>query len=139
MNGKITCFKLNWYDCGLTCADYIVQKEITIYRNDTCMVYKELNGFGVVCSCETLHIDKDKINEFFNFLEKICDEWANDYNVEVCDGSKWKVRMWHSSHKVKTVCGNVRYPPNGKRIEKYIRSFITDGKSVIDPILFGCS
>jgi len=47
--------------------------------------------------------------------------------------------MWHSSHKVKTVCGTVEYPPNGKKIEKYIRSFIVEAKGLIDPKMFGCS
>ena len=138
MKDRITCFKLNWYDCGLTCADNIVQEEVTIYRNDNYMVIKELNGYGVICSCEIIHIDKDKNEQFFEFLEKTYSKWEDDYAVRVCDGSKWKVRMWHSSHKVKKVCGTVKYPPNGKKIEKYIRSFVTDARSEVIPILFGC-
>lgn len=136
---KITCFKLNWYDCGLCCVEDMVQEELTIYRNDCILVLKELNGYGVVCSCEIIHIEPNKVAEFFEFLEKTCDRWENDYAVKVCDGSGWKVRMWHSSHKVKTVCGTVEYPPNGKKIEKYIRSFIVDAKGLIDPKMFGCS
>ena len=139
MKDKITCFKLNWYDCGLCCAEDMVQEEITVYRNNNLMVFKELNGYGVVCSCEIIHIESDKVTKFFDFLEKTCDEWENDYKVQVCDGSEWKVRMWHSSHKVKTICGTVEYPPNGKKIEKHIRLFIADGKSLINPNLFGCS
>ena len=139
MNYKTTCFKLNWYDCGLSCAENMVQEEITIYRNNNCLVFKELNGYGVICSCEIIHIEKDKITEFFHFLEKACDEWESDYKVEVDDGSAWKVRMWYSSHKVKKSCGTVAYPPNGKEIEKYIRSLIAESKSTIEPVLFGCS
>lgn len=138
MNDKITCFKLNWYDCGLCCADDAVQEEITVYRNNNYMVFKELNGYGVICSCEIIHIQREILNEFFDFLEIIHDEWKNDYKVEVCDGSAWEVRMWHSSHKVKKVCGTIKYPPHGKKIEKYIRSFVADGKSVIEPKMFGC-
>ena len=103
------------------------------------MVFKELNGYGVVCSCEIIHIESDKVAKFFDFLEKTCDEWESDYKVQVCDGSEWKVRMWHSSHKVKTVCGTVEHPPNGKKIEKHLRSFVVDAKSLIEPKLFGCS
>ena len=139
MKDKITCFKLNWYDSGLCCIDDMVQEEVTIYRNDNYMALKEINGHGVICSCEIVHIDKDKNEQFFEFLEKTCDKWADDYAVRVCDGSGWKVRMWHSSHKVKTVCGNVKYPPNGKKIEKYIRSFIEDDNSKSVPKVFGCS
>ncbi len=138
MKDKITCFKLKWYDCGLCCADYTVREEITIYRNNNYMVFKELNGYGVICSCEKVHIESDKIANFFDFLGKIYNEWENNYAVEVCDGSAWEVRMWHSSHKIKTVCGTIEYPPNGKKIEKYIRSFVANGKSRIEPKMFGC-
>lgn len=138
MKDRITCFKLNWYDWGLCCAEDAVQEEVTVYRNKSLLVFKELNGYGVVCSCEIIHIEKDATERFFAFLEKIHDEWETDYKVEVCDGSAWEVRMWRSSHQVKKVCGTVEYPPHGKKIEKYIRSFITDGKSIIEPRLFGC-
>ena len=120
--------------CGI---ENRVQEEVAIYRNYNYMVMKELNGYGTVCSCEILHIDNDKSQQFFEFLEKTVDKWADDYTVRVCDGSSWKIRMWHSSHKVKKICGTVQYPPNGKKIEKYIRSFVADGKSDIVPILFG--
>ena len=139
MKDKITCFKLNWYDCGLCCGEDTVQEEITVYRNDNCMFFKELNGCGVICSSEIINIEKEKIDEFFEFLEKIYDKWENDYEVEVCDGSSWRIRMWHSSHKVKTVCGTIEYPPYGKEIESHIRSFIMLCKNTIAPKMFGCS
>ena len=138
MKDRITCFKLNWYDWGLCCADNMVQEEVTIYRNNNIMVFKELNGYGVICSCEIIHIDKDKAAQFFDFIETACDKWKNDYKVEVCDGSAWTVRMWHSSHKVKKICGTIKYPPSGKKIEAYIRSFVAEGKSTIEPKMFGC-
>jgi hypothetical protein len=102
------------------------------------MVFKELNGYGVICSCEIIHIDQDKVTAFFHFLENISDEWESDYKVPVCDGSEWKIRMWYSSHKVKTICGTVEYPPCGQEVEKYIHELIMDN-SIIDPKLFGCS
>ena len=138
MKDRITCFKLNWYDCGLSCAEDRVQEELTIYRNDNYMVIKELNGYGVICSCTIIHIEKEKVDAFFSFLEKISNEWENDYRVMVCDGSSWEIRMWNSSHKIQKVCGTVKYPPHGKKIEKYIRSFLTDSKEIIDPVMFGC-
>jgi hypothetical protein len=138
MDDRITCFKLNWYDCGLSCADSVLNEEITIYRNNSCMVFKQLNGYGVVCSCEIIHVEQDRLQKFFGFLEQTYNEWESDYMVEVCDGSRWEVRMWHSSHKVKKVCGTVEYPPHGKKIERFIRSFIDAGNGAFEPILFGC-
>ena len=79
MKDRITCFKLNWYDCGLSCAEDRVQEELTIYRNDNYMVIKELNGYGVICSCTIIHIEKEKVDAFFSFLEKISNKWENDY------------------------------------------------------------
>ena len=139
MKDRITCFKLNWYDWGLCCADNMVQEEVTIYRNNNIMVFKELNGYGVICSCEIIHIEKDKVAQFFDFLEQNCEKWKSDYKVQVCDGSAWMVRMWHSSHKVKKTCGTIKHPPSGKKIEQYIHSFVADSKSTIEPKLFGCS
>ena len=107
---------------GLDISDYI-------YPNQTIVLPKE----GV-----SLYLTKDNEEKFFDFLEKIYNEWENDYTVEMCDGSEWKVRMWHSSHKFKKVCGTIAYPPHGKKIETYMRSFIEDGKSVIEPKMFGC-
>ena len=138
MKDRITCFKLNWYDWGLCYAEDVVQEELTIYRNNSLLVFRELNGYGAICSCEIIHIEKDKTTDFFNFLENIHDEWESDYKVEVCDGSAWVVRMWHSSHKFKKVCGTIEYPPHGKKIEEYILSFIRDGKSLCSPRIFGC-
>ena len=139
MKDRITCFKLNWYDCGLSCAEDRVQEELTIYRNDNYMARKELNRYGVICSCTIIHIEKEKAENFFNFLEKISTEWERDYRMLVCDGSSWEIRMWHSSHRIKQVCGTIKYPPHGKKVEKYIRSFISDRNEYIDPIMFGCS
>ena len=138
MKDRITCFKLNWYDCGLSCAEDMVQEEITIYRKDSYMVIKGFNGYGVICSCKIIHIEKEKVDAFFSFLEKISNELADNDRVPVCDGSSWEIRMWHSSHRVKKVCGTINYPPHGRKIEKYIRSFITDSMEDIDPIVFGC-
>ncbi len=138
MKDRITCFKLDWYDWGLCCVEDAVQEEVTVYRNNRCLVIKELNGYGVIYSSEIIHIEADKAEGFFAFLEKITDEWEDDYSVEVCDGSAWKVRMWRTSRKVKKVCGTIAYPPHGKEIETYISSFIADGKSTSEPRMFGC-
>ena len=139
MKDRITSFKLNWHSWSLCCAEDAVQEELAIYRNTDIMVFKELNGYGVTCSCEIIHIEKDKAEQFFDFLEQCCDEWKDDYWVEVCDGSAWTVRMWHSSHKVTKTSGTIQYPPCGKQIEEYIHSFIVAGNSAIEPRLFGCS
>ena len=138
MNDRITCFKLHWYDCELSSEKCIVQEEIVVYRNDNYLAYKELNRYGVICSCRIIHLAKENADEFFGFLEQISDEWAENYKAEACGRSAWKMRMWHSSHKIKKVCGTVNHPPHGKTVEKYIRSFIMDRDEDIAPMMFGC-
>ena len=138
MKDRVTCFKLNWYNWGLCCADDAVQEELAVYRNKNILVHRELNGYGVLCSCEIIDIEQSLAEEFFEFLEKVSADWADDYSVEVCDGSAWKLRMWHSSRKVKKVCGTVRYPPHGKEIENYIRLFMENSESIIESKMFGC-
>lgn len=71
MNDRITSFKLNWYDCGLCCADDMVQEEIIIHRNDNLLVFKELNGYGVTCSCELIHIESKATEEFSLFCRTL--------------------------------------------------------------------
>lgn len=137
MKDRITCFKLNWHNWGLCCGDNVVQEEVIIYRKKNLMVFKELNGYGVVCSCEIIYIEKDKAEQLFDFLEQHCEDWESDYMVEVDDGSAWTVRMWYSSHKVKKIRGTAYYPPHGKKIDQFIRSFIEENQSIIAPKLFG--
>ena len=138
MTDKITSFNLHWYNCVCCCADDVLHEEITIYRNRNKLVFFQYNGYKDRVGTEHIDLNKEKVNEFFEFLEKTADEWKTDYRVEVCDGSEWKVLMWHSSHKVTKICGTVECPPNGKQIEKFIRSFIEDSKSLAEPRLFGC-
>ena len=78
------------------------------------------------------------MDDFFSFLEKISCEWESDYEILVCDGSSWEFRMWHSSHRIKKICGTIKYPPHGREIEKRIRLFIAKGKERINPMVFGC-
>ena len=138
MTDRITTFNLHWYDCGLTCAENVVHEEITVYRNKKVLKFVECNGYNERVTSEEIKLDADLVEQFFNYLEINTTRWKTDYRVFVCDGSSWKVRMWHSSHKVTIAKGTVEYPPKGKQIEKYIRSFIENGRSLIDPRLFGC-
>ena len=133
MKDKTTCFKLNRYNCDLDCAEDFAQQEITVYRRDNYMAIKELNEYGVICSCKTIHIEKEKVDSFFNFLEEISEEWESNCKAAVCEGSSWKIRIWYSCHKMKTICGGIKYPPYGEKLEKYIRLFLSGDEVLTQP------
>ena len=137
MEDKITCFKVNWYNWQEHCVADVVEEEIAIYRKGNRVVFRKFNGYGDLCFCEIVRIKKDKTDAFFNFLEKVYGEWETDYCVPVFDGSKWKIRVWHSSHKIDKVCGTVKRFPYKMEIEQFIRSCIVDKNSTIAPKIFG--
>ena len=138
LNDKITTFKLHWYNCSECCADDVNHEIITIYRNKKKMSFLQYNGYDSLINSEQINLNKAEVENFFKFLEKNATHWKSDYRVMVCDGSMWKVQMWHSSHKVTKVDGTIAYPPMGKKIEKYICTFIKNTESLVDPRLFGC-
>lgn len=135
---RITTFKLHWYDCGLSYGYDVVYEEITVNRNRNKLVFVQYNGFRDEVGSEEIKLNKADVQIFFEFLETNEAKWKTDYSVRVCDGWSWELRMGHSSHRIKKIYGTVEYPPKGKRIEKYIRSFIKKGKSLIHPRMFGC-
>ena len=138
MTDRITTFNLHWYNRGCSCVDSVLHEEITIYRRENLLVFFQYNGYKSRIATDRIKLNKEEVKTFFEFLEKYADKWEPDYSVEVCDGSEWKVLMRHSSLKVTKSRGTVEYPPYGKQIEEYIRSFIENRKSLIDPQLFGC-
>ena len=142
MDDKITCFKLNWYNYNERYVGDTDKEEITIYRKKKWMVFSETNGYGEVCSHEIINIDKNEVDIFFNFLEKIFEEFESEYRVDILDGSEWEMRLWHGSHKIKKIrgtcssCESIEIQLYIKQIEKYIRLFIEEAKSMINPRLF---
>lgn len=138
MTDRITSFRLHWYNCGCCCVDDILHEEISLYRNQRSLIFRQYDGQNCLISCDCISLDEKDIENFFIFLQETVGKWETDYRIEVCDGSEWEILMWHSSHKVTKVCGTVEYPPEGKKIEQYIHSFIEHGNTFIAPRMFGC-
>lgn len=143
MTDRITQFNLHWYDCGCTCYGEVIHELLQVRRNRSEIVFLQYtapdNRNAIPANVERCKLDKGKVEEFFDFLGKCEPAWSSDYSVEVCDGSEWKMQLWHSSHKVTKICGTVEYPPLGKEIEGYIVSFVKKASWSIVPRIFGCS
>ena len=138
MPDRITTFELTWENCGCCSAADVVRETISIYRNLNLLIFCEYNGYRKRVGFNRTNIDKKLADDFFSFLEATEQEMNTDYAVEACDGSKWKIRMWHSSHKVTMIYGTIDYPPHGKEIEAHILSFIENATGVMNPQMFGC-
>lgn len=124
MKEQITSFNYHWYDNGCVPSDSIVHREITISRRRNLLNYYHYNGMKEMVKLGRVKIDKERIEDFFDYLESVCGDWKNDYRIRVCDGFEWKILMWYSSHKATKICGTMEFPSNWEQIEKYIVSFL---------------
>jgi len=89
---KITSLKIDWYDNGLTCADFIVHQVISVYRNKKAIIYNGFNGISKEPQeHEVYPMQPELCEQLFMLLEKAetNQEFEKDYRVEVCDGSAW--------------------------------------------------
>ena len=138
MNEKITSFKLTWHNWGLIGPNSVSKEEIILKRHQEHFVYKKHGCCNQVYLNATIHVAPYKINNFFEFLDSIYNEWEKDYSIPICDGSAWDIQIEDISHNCTQIRGTVEYPPHGKAIEKHIREFIRDAHGEIKPRLFGC-
>lgn len=137
---RITAFKLFWYDSLFISPDDRKSEEVSIYRDKGLLVSLKYDGKkNLKRGGGRLKLDKKRVNELFELLEKYETEWEPDYTIRVCDGSSWKILMWHSSHKVTKICGTVEYPPHGKQVEDFIRSLVEGAENQGTLRLFGCN
>ena len=139
---KITSLKIDWYDNGLTCADFIVHQVISVYRNKKEIIYNGFNGISKEPQeHEVFPMQPELCEQLFTLLEnaEAHNEFEKDYRVMVCDGSAWEMRLRHSDNTVSLIEGTVEVPTHGEEIEKYIRTAIDQAFILIDPMIFGCT
>ena len=137
---QITSFSIDWYNCGLCCAFDIVHEKTTIYLRKNLIKIEKFNGLNDLISKEEYFVQRDSINDFFDFINKtdLSNAWKNDYSVMVCDGSRWEMRLRYSDRTVKLIKGTVDKPDKGRKIEKMIKDMLPDEECIEDPVLFGC-
>lgn len=137
---RITCFSIDWYNCGCCCVDDNVHERITIYENGSKIKIKQFNGRREVIEEMEYKVPGEKIWEFFSFIHNtmMLRKWNDDYRVEVCDGSEWEMRIKYSDRTVTCIKGTVEKPPLGAEIEKLINQMLESTCCLYEPILFGC-
>ena len=133
----ITSFILEWYDWSCHCVDDVSWTRLTVYRNKNRIVYEEFDGRDNILKRQEGSCNGDR---FFWILEESHEGLTRkqDYSVEVCDGSCWKLKLRHSGNKLEKLNGTVEYPPHGKRIERELLR-LCEQADIYEPYLFGCS
>lgn len=136
----ITSIELQWFDCTCHCVDDLSRSKITVYRNGTRIVYEEFDGRENILLKREGFFSKSYGDRFFYILEETNEAMTRklDYNVDVCDGSCWKMKIRHSNNKVQKINGTVEYPPHGKRIERELIRLCEEA-NIFEPQLFGCT
>lgn len=136
----ITSFILEWYNWSEHCAEELSWSRITVYKNRQHIVYEEFNGYDDVIRKQEKQYPKYLGDRFFEILEEVnvAMTQKQDYSIEVCDGSCWKLKFRHSSNKLQTIKGTVEYPPYGKRIEHELIRLCNE-VDISNPQLFGGS
>lgn len=137
---KITSFSIDWYSCGLCSGDDIVHEKTIVYLNKKLIRIEKFNGLDELLAKEEYFVLSDKINEFFDFVNKIDlnQEWKNDYTVMVCDGWMWEMRLRYSDNTVRLIKGTIEMPAKGRIIKKMIENMLSNEECMEMPILFGC-
>jgi len=71
-------------------------------------------------------VDKDEMSDFFEALVNIysIDKWDEDYEVEVCDGYSWNVKIRFTNGTTKKCIGTVEAPPRGNELENRILALV---------------
>lgn len=135
----ITSIELQWFDCSCHCVDELSRSKITVYRNGTRIVYEEFDGRENILLKRDGIFSKPYGDRFFYILEETNEEMTHksDYDINVCDGSFWKMRIRHSNNRVQHLRGTIDYPPHGKRIERELLQLCEDA-NIYEPQLFGC-
>lgn len=136
----ITSFELNWFNCGMCCADEVIHEKIVLYRRKKRIVLKKYNGWKEEVLSTNVIVDKTDIENFFKLLEQLDEKskWESDYRVDVCDGSEWELKLRYNDNRIKKIQGTVKPPPNAKRLESSILLMLEKARCVETPILFGC-
>lgn len=136
----ITSIILEWHNWSEHCAEDISWSRTTVYRRKNYITYEEFNGYNNVIRKHEGQYRQHSGECFFDMLEKINTilTQKQDYSVEACDGSSWKLKIRNSGNKLKKINGTVEYPPHGKRVERELIRLCNES-GISDPKLFGCT
>lgn len=139
MKNAITSFCIDWYNCGLCCGEDIVREKTTLYLRKKSIKVSKYNGFDEKVEERTYNVLKKDMDSFFEFINRLDsnNEWESDYMVQVCDGSRWEMRLRHCDNTIKLIEGAVEKPVNADKIEKMIINMLNKSMCFDEPILFG--
>ena len=133
---KITGFRLDWYDCGLSTFSPLSHVRTMINRNSRSITIKHMKDPGVFYESR-IPVKKESIEAFFYALSTV--DWKPDYYAPVCDGYSWEMRLKSATSTVARVKGTVVPPSETKELGRMIRDMIVaSGCPEIPPLWGNC-
>lgn len=133
---KITGFRLDWYDCGLSTFSPLSHVRTMISRNSSSITIKHMKDPGIFYESR-IPVKKESTEEFFNALSAV--DWETNYSVSVCDGYSWEMILKSGTSTVTRVKGTVVPPSETKELERMIRDMIdASGCPEIPPLWGNC-
>ena len=136
---QISSIMLEWYNYTEHHAKDKSFTRTTFCRKTRKLIYEEFDDYRNVIKRAELIVSRLETNDFFEFLSshECLIVQQKDYTVEVCDGSAWKLNLFHSNNSAVMLQGTVLYPPFGEDIEVKLRTFLKNAE-IFEPCLFGC-
>ena len=120
----ITTCTFTWEDCGLSFVEDVLCVKTRILHNE--IQIRFYNGYGLM-NGRILPLSDQQRQEFFDLLGQCCNEWkTDDFSVDVCDGSRWQLKMCSKGKCLRTIEGTVELPPRGQEIRDYLSKIIGD-------------
>ena len=99
---RITSLKIDWYDNGLTCADFIVHQVISVYRNKKEIIYNGFNGISKEPQeHEVFPMQPELCEQLFTLLENA--EAHNEFEKDYSLGSGQVLHCPYKADKAKLV------------------------------------
>lgn len=117
---KLTSIKIINTASGLCSEDEATKHITAVFRTGKIkhQIYNRIEKTPLYVN--VYKAEKQRCEDLFVFLEKVVEEWENNYSVEVCDGYYWDCYLRYSDRSVRVIKGTVQPPPDGEEIERKI-------------------
>lgn len=136
----ITSFDLMWMDCSCHSVDSLSAEKTTVHRKHCNIMCAQYDGHNQVLKSGAAQMELSEVEKLFELIDSlITDVKSNEeqYNIQVCDGSRWVLRIHNSDRSVQKYEGTVFYPNSVKPVTEIMQKALH--LSDIQPMLFGWS
>ena len=136
----ITSFHLMWMDCSCHSVDSISTEKTTVHRKHCNIMCAQHDGHNQVLKSVAAQMELPTVEKLFKLMDSLVSDLKSNgkqFDIQVCDGSRWVLRIHNSDHSVQKYEETVYYPDS----VKHITEILLNALQFIDiqPMLFGWS